>query len=279
MTMTDRHKHFLRQPLSGMEDPSADLNPNSAEPVVESLDFAKHFATDKEFSTRDDLLKWVRGEAAKLGFGIVISKSNNRGTQTLMLECKRSGVYKKQSKRQDTRFKKCECPFRLRGYFLSSGVWEITVMCGKHNHEMMENLEDHPIAGRLNEEEMKLVHEMTINTVRPKNILMTLKKRRADDGITIKQIYNARSRYNKSMKGPKSEELVDDDGAPKEDRPDISILPELEAIQIRFNNADYNTKILIKEQLHQIAFPETTAPCPPAAKENWDFYDFETCEI
>lgn len=262
-----------------MEDPSADLKPDSAEQVDESLDFAKHFATDKEFTTRDDLLKWVRGEATKLGFGIVISKSNNRGAQTLLLECKRSGVYKKHSKRPDTRFKKCECPFRLRGYFLSSGVWELTVMCGKHNHEMMENLEDNPIAGRLNEEEMKLVHEMTNNTVRPKNILMTLKKRRADEGITIKQIYNARSRYNKSMKGLKSEELVDDDGVPKEDRPDISILPELEAIQIRFNNADYNTKILIKEQLHQIAFPETMAPCPPAEKENWDFYDFETCEI
>jgi hypothetical protein len=39
-------------------------------------------------------------------------------------------------------------------------------------------------------------------------------------------------------------------------------------LQVRFNNADYNTKIQIKEQLCQIAFPETTPPRPPTEKEN-----------
>jgi hypothetical protein len=34
-------------------------------------------------------------------------------------------------------------------------------------------------------------------------------------------------------------------------------------LQVRFNNADYITKMQIKEQLRQIAFPETTPPCPP----------------
>ncbi|KAK2398997.1 hypothetical protein QL285_048877 [Trifolium repens] len=129
--------------ISGMEDAPADMRPNNiAEPVIDSFDFAENFATDKTFSTRDDLLKWVRGEAVK---------------------------------------------------------------------------------------------------------------------------------YNKSIKGEMQHLMnlwVEGDDVPNEGHPDISITEELEAIQVRFNNADYNTKIQIKEQLRQIAFPETTPPRPPTEKEN-----------
>ncbi|CAJ2675026.1 uncharacterized protein LOC123915382 [Trifolium pratense] len=261
-----------------MEDAPADLRPNNiAEPVVDSLDFAKNFATDDKFSTRDDLLKWVRGEALKLGFAIIIAKSDNGSDtrkQTLVLGCERGGVYRKRQKKlkgQDRRTIKCECPFRLRGYFLSSGVWKITVVCGKHNHEMKKDLEGHPIARRLNIEDIKLVQEMTSNRVQPKNILMTLKKRRYDNVANIKHIYNVRHRYNKSIKGEMQhlmDLLVEGDDVPNEGHPDISLTEEWEAIQVRFNNADYNTKIHMKEQLRQIAFPETTSLCPPAEKEN-----------
>ncbi|PNX99440.1 otubain [Trifolium pratense] len=157
---------------TSMEDAPADLRPNNiAEPVVDSLDFAKNFATDDKFSTRDDLLKWVRGEALKLGFAIIIAKSDNGSDtrkQTLVLGCERGGVYRKRQK-------------KLKG----------------------------------------------------------------QDRRTIKC-----------------------DDVPNEGHPDISLTEEWEAIQVRFNNADYNTKIHMKEQLRQIAFPETTSLCPPAEKEN-----------
>ncbi|WJX16270.1 hypothetical protein P8452_06321 [Trifolium repens] len=156
-----------------MEDAPADMRPNNiAEPVIDSFDFAENFATDKTFSTRDDLLKWVRGEAVKLGFTIIISKSDNgsdKRKQTLVLGCERGGVYRESKK-------------KLKG----------------------------------------------------QDIIRSIK---CDD-------------------------------VPNEGHPDISITEELEAIQVRFNNADYNTKIQIKEQLRQIAFPETTPPRPPTEKEN-----------
>ncbi|KAK2452912.1 protein FAR1-RELATED SEQUENCE [Trifolium repens] len=253
-----------------MEDAPAEMRPNNiAEPVIDYFDFAENFATDKTFSTRDDLLKWVRGEAVKLGFTIIISKSDNgsdKRKQTLVLGCERGGVYrenKKKLKGQDTRSIKCECPFRLRGYFLSSGVWKITVVCGKHNHETTKDLEGHLIPRRLNMEDRKLVEEMTSNMVQPKNILMTLKKRSYDNVANIKHIYNARHRYKKGEMQHMMDLLVEGGNVPNEGHPDISITEELEAIQVRFNNADYITKMQIKEQLRQIAFPETTPPCPP----------------
>jgi hypothetical protein len=230
--------------ISGMEDAPADMRPNNiAEPVIDSFDFAENFATDKTFSTRDDLLKWVRGEAVKLGFTIIISKSDNgsdKRKQTLVLGCERGGVYresKKKLKGQDIiRSIKCECPFRLRGYFLSSGVWKITVVCGKHNHETTKDLEGHLIPRRLNMEDRKLVEEMTSNMVQPKNILMTLKKRSYDNVANIKHIYNARHRYKKGEMQHMMDLLVEGGNVPNEGHPDISITEELEAIQVQYNS-------------------------------------------
>jgi hypothetical protein len=33
-------------------------------------------------------------------------------------------------------YKKCECLFRLHGYFLVSIKWKLTVVCGEHNHHI-----------------------------------------------------------------------------------------------------------------------------------------------
>lgn len=232
-----------------MEDPSA-------EPLVEPIDFVNVFTTDTKFSTRDSLLEWLRGEAMKLGFVIVTTRSDNgsdRRRQSIVLGCERGGVYKKSRKsnkalkHQDTQSKKCECPFRLRGYFLSSGVWKVNVVCGKHNHEMAENLQGHPIASRLNVEEKKLVYEMINDMVLPKDILTTLKKRRPDNLTTIKHIYNTIRRYKKSKKEEADgvvkevhpeisikEEMAD--GVVTEDHPEFSIKEEMEAIQVRLTN-------------------------------------------
>ncbi|XP_050891220.1 uncharacterized protein LOC127096711 isoform X2 [Lathyrus oleraceus] len=251
------------------------MEDHSAEPLVEPIDFVDVFTTDKKFSTRDSLLEWVRGEAMKLGFVIVTTRSDNgsdRRRQSIVLGCERGGVYKKSKKQlnhQDTKSKKCECPFRLRGYFLSSGVWKVNVVCGKHNHEMTENLQGHPIASRLNVEEKKLVYEMINNMVLPKDILMTLKKRRPDNVTTIKHIYNACRRYKKSKKEEADAVVKEEaDVVVKEEHPEISIKEEMEAIQAWFDSADYDTKIYIKDRLRQIAFPETTSPYPSLENGN-----------
>jgi hypothetical protein len=141
----------------------------------------------------------------------VIEKSDNgshKRKRFFILGCERGGEYKepkRKLKKDDTATRKCKCPFRLRGYFLASQVWSLSVVCGDHNHEMTKNLEGHMLAGRLKPEEKERVHELTRNLVPPKNILSTLKERNQENKTSMKQIYNARQRYKHDVRGEMSE--------------------------------------------------------------------------
>ncbi|XP_052724908.1 protein FAR1-RELATED SEQUENCE 5-like isoform X1 [Vigna angularis] len=74
-------------------------------------------------------------------------------------------------------------------------------MCGHHNHELAETLVGHPYAGRLNTSEKSLLVDMTKSKVTPANILLTLKQNNDRNVTTIKQIYNARHAYKRSLRG------------------------------------------------------------------------------
>ena len=89
--------------------------------------------------------------------------------------------------------KKCGCPFTLKGKKLDTfDDWMLEVACGVHNHSAAEYLEGHSFAGRLTEEETKLLVDMSKSMVRPKDILVTLKQRNEVNVTTMKTIYNAR---------------------------------------------------------------------------------------
>ncbi|GAU10431.1 hypothetical protein TSUD_419180, partial [Trifolium subterraneum] len=139
-------------------------------------------------------------EATKAGFTIVIGKSDNGGNRRkpyFLLSCSRGGVYKENKrklKKQDTATKTLKCPFRLRGYFLASQEWKLSVVCGEHNHEMAKTLEGHTLAGCLKLEEKECVQKLTRNLLPPKNILTTLKGRNPESKTNMKQVYNARER-------------------------------------------------------------------------------------
>jgi len=68
-----------------------------------------------------------REKARKLGFSIVIGKSDNgvNGRRAFVtLICERGGSYteyKRRSRSEIAGSVKCECPFRLRGYLLTGG--------------------------------------------------------------------------------------------------------------------------------------------------------------
>lgn len=90
------------------------------------------------------------------------------------------------------------------------------VICGIHNHDLCHNSVDHPIICRLNSEEKKLVSEMTLNMVQPRNILATLKRKIFESISNIRQVYNIRIKNNKARRGPRYEmlqlfKLLDDD--------------------------------------------------------------------
>jgi hypothetical protein len=95
------------------------------------------------------LIDWCKREAAKVGCTIVIEKSDNgsdRRKKYFVLGCERHCLYKepkRKLKKEDPATRKFQCPFRLRGYFLASQEWNLSVVCGEHNHEMAKNLEGH----------------------------------------------------------------------------------------------------------------------------------------
>jgi len=167
-------------------------------------DYTVNFTIEEVFSTRDDLLEWVRGVAFQLGFVIVIIRSDTANDQHgkktyVLLGCERGGKYRKyKSDLQPsiTRTRKCECPFKLRGKPISNGDgWVLKVIFGCHNHDLSKTLVGHPYAGKLKPDEQSLFIGMTKSQVKPANILLTLKENNEDNVTTIKQLYNARYTY------------------------------------------------------------------------------------
>ncbi|XP_052725869.1 uncharacterized protein LOC108336744 [Vigna angularis] len=149
-----------------------------------------------------------------LGFVVVIVRSDIvigvRGRKTfVILGCERGGKYRKYKADAVASVygtRKCEYSFRLKGKPCSDGAgWVLKVMCGHHNHELAETLVGHPYAGRLNTSEKSLLVDMTKSKVTPANILLTLKQNNDRNVTTIKQIYNARHAYKRSLRGSRTE--------------------------------------------------------------------------
>ena len=105
-----------------------------------------------------------------------------------------------------TGLRKYDCPFKLRGKPSSHGDgWMLKVICGLHNHALSHTLVGHPYAGRLKKDGHELVVNMTKSQVKSANISLTLKEKNAHNVTTIKQLYNARYTYNRSVRGPRTE--------------------------------------------------------------------------
>ena len=74
----------------------------------------------------------------------------------------------------------------------------LNILNGVHSHEMEPALEGHMLAGRLKEDDKKIVPDLTNSKVLPRNILLNLKSRRQDCMTNIKQVYNERQQIWKS---------------------------------------------------------------------------------
>jgi len=79
------------------------------------------FITIERWKDREELLGWVRRQAARAGFTISIDKSSTITTYMTM-QCERSGEYKlpktrKKPKLEGTGTRKCNCLFRLKCFF------------------------------------------------------------------------------------------------------------------------------------------------------------------
>ncbi|XP_050896317.1 protein FAR1-RELATED SEQUENCE 6-like [Lathyrus oleraceus] len=179
--------------------------------IVKEVDVVNQFKNEQEFEFCDHMLQWIRTEASKLGFVVVIGSSDNGSDiryTFLIITCKRGGKYRPhlQNFKQDgTGSRKCECPFKLCGYMLANKRWRFKFICGLHNHDLCEKLVGHLIVFRLILEEKGCVSDMTLNLVQPKNILTTLKRKKPENIPNIKQVYNISYQNNKAPKEDRSE--------------------------------------------------------------------------
>lgn len=166
------------------------------------------------YPSRQHLIDWVRNTGRRLGFLIIILRSDSDSSSVkprIMFACERSGVYKSRNAKDPNNYrltgtKKCNCPFRLKGVKVHSvDNWRLVVLNGVHNHSSLKHAEGHSFAGRLSEEEIKLVLEMHRNMVKAKEILNTLKRNNHLNSTTIKTIYNVIQTHNSIERGGRSQ--------------------------------------------------------------------------
>ncbi|XP_028053365.1 PKS-NRPS hybrid synthetase CHGG_01239-like [Camellia sinensis] len=180
---------------------------------------SQQWSKEEVFKSKEELLGWVRDVGRKNGFVIVIKTSDYGGghrTPRIFLACERSGQYRAHKKLEGddsskkivkiTGTKKCGCPFELRARkLMANDDWLVDVACGMHNHAPAKHFEEHSFAGRLSEEETSLLVDISKSMVRPKEILVTLKRKDALNVTTMKTIYNVRHRNNVIEKAGRSQ--------------------------------------------------------------------------
>ncbi|XP_028057117.1 protein FAR1-RELATED SEQUENCE 5-like [Camellia sinensis] len=162
------------------------------------------------FKNKEELLNWVWDVGRKKGFVIVIKTSDYGGghrTPRIFLACERSGQYRAHKKLKEddsnkkivkiTGTKKCRCPFELMARkLMANDDWMVDVACGMHNHAPTKHFEGHLFVVRLSEEETSLLVDLSKSMVKPKEILVTLKRNDALNVTTMKTIYNVCHRNN-----------------------------------------------------------------------------------
>jgi alpha-glucosidase len=101
---------------------AAIVKPMIVEPTV---DHREHFITDRKFPNRVQVKDWIGGLVKKLRFVAVTAKSDKGGNNRnpyIVMGCQRGGTHRAyvNKKRELTRTLKCQCPFKVRSYCLSS---------------------------------------------------------------------------------------------------------------------------------------------------------------
>ncbi|XP_050893347.1 uncharacterized protein LOC127099463 [Lathyrus oleraceus] len=141
--------------------------------VAKAVDVGNQFKDEQDFECRDQMLQWIRMEASKQGFSVVIKRFDNSldiRCVFLTMTCERSGKCRTplwNFKRDDVSSRKCECSFKVCGYMLANKNWIFNVICEKY----------------------------TCN----------IETEKTQKYINIKKEYNIRYQANKTLRGDKTE--------------------------------------------------------------------------
>ena len=143
---------------------------------------------DIKWKDREDLLKWARRRANKAGFTIVTQRSSliNPILRLVWKEWSSQSAEKK-PKHASTGSRKHGCLFMVSGYLSrQTKEWGLNILNGVHNHAMKSALEGHILAGRLKEDDKKIVRDLTKSKMLPRSNLINLKNKRPHCMTNIK---------------------------------------------------------------------------------------------
>lgn len=147
-------------------------------------------------------MNWVNNVARSVGVVIIKKRSKTSKTKEVRkvwLQCERGGVYNDTSSSRESLTKKIGCPFELVACRNANKSWNLTVLCGTHTHANASNFEGHAFAMRLNDDEKKLVAELTKANVAPRNILSIIKDRNENNFSAITNVYNERHKIKTAV--------------------------------------------------------------------------------
>ncbi|XP_050886367.1 uncharacterized protein LOC127091723 [Lathyrus oleraceus] len=130
--------------------PKQVVSPNVQGVVMKTVDVGNQFKNKQELESRDQMLQWIRMKASKLGFSVVIGRSDNGSNRRCVFMTMTCNISKKY-RTPLWNFKKDDIGSRRFG---------------------------HPSLCRLMPEEKECTVNMTLHLVQPKNILATLKRKR-----------------------------------------------------------------------------------------------------
>ncbi|KAD4888820.1 hypothetical protein E3N88_20893 [Mikania micrantha] len=159
------------------------------------------FDTEQVFMTFEDLLSWVQ-ETGRMNRIVVVkqrSKKNvNDDVIKVFLKCDHGGEYKGTSLIRRSGTKRTNCPFQLVAkYFSDDSCWMLRVTCAEHNHELAQQLEGHPFAMRLTDNEKCMIEDLSRHNMETRDIVRSLREQNSQNVSTLRTIYNARQQMRK----------------------------------------------------------------------------------
>lgn len=152
-----------------------------------------------EFSSREELLEFMKDWAEAQGFAVVIGRSR---VNRLWIKCDRGGKYEdkhadhpenRKRKRGESRL--TDCPFKVQANVKKDGIWRCRTEIPEHNHGPSEDLSVHPSLRRMTDEQIQKVNEMTETGNTPVETLDEMQRIWPGIKVLRRDIYNARKKY------------------------------------------------------------------------------------
>lgn len=154
------------------------------------------------FQTREELIKHVRDFALTQGYMVSIRDSSK--DRYVTMACDKGGLYRKRLKTGENMRKRkmasrlTNCPFEVVGK-KDDDVWILSIKNGEHNHEASTATSDHPSCRRFNEDEVKMIREMTAEGKRPRHIIKALRQGNPNLVSDSRHVYNVKAKIRREI--------------------------------------------------------------------------------